>query len=57
VEGADEAVQLLKMEVYVLETLTEKGASRHFANIIDKGRTASCNYIVMTLLGKSLQVP
>ena len=42
------------MEVFVLTELTKKG-SRHFCKIEDKGRYGSFNYVVMTLVGKSLQ--
>lgn len=43
------------MEVLVLGELTKRG-SRHFCKIEDKGRYGSFNYVVMTLVGKSLQV-
>ena len=43
------------MEVFVLAELTKRG-SRHFCRIEDKGRYGSFNYVVMTLVGKSLQV-
>ena len=43
------------MEVFVLSELTKRG-SRHFCRIEDKGRYGSFNYVVMTLVGKSLQV-
>lgn len=38
--------------------LTElmKRNSRHFCKIMDKGRYGSFNYVVMTVVGKSLQV-
>lgn len=54
VEGVNEQIQVLKMEVYVLTELTKRG-SRHFCRIEDKGRYGSFNYVVMTLVGKSLQ--
>ena len=47
--------QVLKMEVFVLSELTKRG-SRHFCRIEDKGRYGNFNYVVMTLVGKSLQV-
>ena len=46
--------QVLKMEVYVLGELGVKG--RHFCKIEDKGKYGTFNYVVMTLVGKSLQV-
>ncbi|VDK54032.1 unnamed protein product, partial [Cylicostephanus goldi] len=48
VEGIDEKVQ-----VFVLQTLMERGG-RHFCRIEDKGRFGKYNYIVITLVGKSL---
>ena len=54
--GANEEIQLLKMEVALLQSLVSSGNSRHFASIIDKGRNDQFNYLVMTLMGKSLQV-
>ncbi|EPB73134.1 hypothetical protein ANCCEY_07784 [Ancylostoma ceylanicum] len=54
VEGVAEQIQVLKMEVYVLTELTKRG-SRHFCKIEDKGRYGNFNYVVMTLVGKSLQ--
>ncbi|CAD5225413.1 unnamed protein product [Bursaphelenchus okinawaensis] len=53
-EGANEQIQVLKMEVYVLTELTKRG-SRHFCKIEDKGRFGNFNYVVMTFVGKSLQ--
>ena len=44
------------LQVALLESLSSSGASRHFATIYDKGRNATINYLVMTLMGKSLQV-
>jgi tau tubulin kinase len=55
VEGANEQIQLLKMDVAVLEALVAANANRHFAMIYDKGRNTQYNYIVMTLMAKSLQ--
>uniref|UniRef100_A0A1I8ECF6 non-specific serine/threonine protein kinase n=1 Tax=Wuchereria bancrofti TaxID=6293 RepID=A0A1I8ECF6_WUCBA len=46
--------QVLKMEVYVLTELNKRN-NRHFCKIEDKGRFGSFNYVVMTLVGKSLQ--
>ncbi|CAB3405145.1 unnamed protein product [Caenorhabditis bovis] len=54
VEGISEQMQVLKMEVLVLAELTKRG-SRHFCKIEDKGRYGNFNYVVMTLVGKSLQ--
>ncbi|MFH4975741.1 hypothetical protein AB6A40_002450 [Gnathostoma spinigerum] len=54
VEGVNEPIQVLKMEVYVL-TEVGKRNGRHFCKIMDKGRFGSFNYIVITLVGKSLQ--
>ncbi|PAV90708.1 hypothetical protein WR25_05493 [Diploscapter pachys] len=54
VEGINEQIQVLKMEVFVLAELTKRG-SRHFCRIEDKGRYGNFNYVVMTLVGKSLQ--
>lgn len=47
-------MQVLRMEVYVLGELNKRG-SRHFCKIEDKGRYGDFNYVVMTLVGKSLQ--
>ena len=55
VEGANEPIQLLKMEVFVLNELSKAGG-RHFCKIEDKGRVDNFNYVVMTFVGKSLQV-
>uniref|UniRef100_A0A914ZS17 non-specific serine/threonine protein kinase n=1 Tax=Parascaris univalens TaxID=6257 RepID=A0A914ZS17_PARUN len=54
VEGVNEQIQVLKMEVYVLTELMKRN-SRHFCKIMDKGRYGSFNYVVMTVVGKSLQ--
>lgn len=53
VEGKDEKIQLLKMEVYVLNELKKSGG-RHFCNIEDKGQYENFNYVVMTFVGMSL---
>ncbi|TKR67090.1 hypothetical protein L596_023294 [Steinernema carpocapsae] len=53
VEGANEQIQLLKMEVFVLSELNKAGG-RHFCKIEDKGRLDNFNYVVMTFVGKSL---
>lgn len=42
------------MEVFVLSELAKRGG-RHFCKIEDKGRYGSFNFVVMTLVGKSLQ--
>ncbi|KAI6239424.1 hypothetical protein M3Y99_00576100 [Aphelenchoides fujianensis] len=54
VEGVNEQIQVLKMEVFVLNELSKRG-NRHFCKIEDKGRYGSFNFVVMTLVGKSLQ--
>ncbi|CAJ0919824.1 unnamed protein product, partial [Mesorhabditis belari] len=54
VEGVNEQIQVLKMEVFVLTELGKRGG-RHFCKIHDKGRYGTFNYVVMTLVGKSLQ--
>lgn len=51
VEGANEPIQVLKMEVFVLTELTKRGC-KHFCKIEDKGRFGNFNYVVMTLVGK-----
>jgi tau tubulin kinase len=43
------------MEVYVLNELGKRGG-RHFCKIEDKGKFGGFNFVVMTLVGKSLQV-
>ncbi|CAD6199545.1 unnamed protein product [Caenorhabditis auriculariae] len=53
VEGKDEKIQLLKMEVYVLAELMKSGG-RHFCKINDKGTYENFNYVVMTFVGLSL---
>lgn len=53
-EGVNEQIQVLKMEVFVLTELAKRGG-RHFCAIADKGRYGSFNFVVMTLVGKSLQ--
>ncbi len=55
VEGAQEASQVRKMEVLVLEELLRTGRNRHFCSILDRGRNQSINYVVMTFVGPSLQ--
>lgn len=55
VEGANEKIQLLKMELYVLTELNKSGG-RHFCRVEDKGRMENFIYVVMTLVGRSLQV-
>ncbi|PIO75200.1 hypothetical protein TELCIR_02775 [Teladorsagia circumcincta] len=53
VEGVDEKIQVLRMEVFVLTELMARGG-RHFCKIEDKGRYGNFYYVVMTLVGKSL---
>ncbi|KAI1715761.1 protein kinase domain-containing protein [Ditylenchus destructor] len=55
VEGVNEPIQMLKMEAHVLMELSKRDAGRHFCAIEDKGQIGGINYIVMTLLGRSLQ--
>lgn len=54
VEGAREQIQVLKMEVVVLQSLKARGA-KHGCDIMDRGRNDQFNYVIMTLVGKSLQ--
>ncbi|KAE9555392.1 hypothetical protein FO519_001404 [Halicephalobus sp. NKZ332] len=53
-EGIHVKIQVLKMEAFVLIELAKKGG-RHFCKIEDKGRCGGFNYVVMTLVGRSLQ--
>ncbi|TKR77865.1 hypothetical protein L596_018765 [Steinernema carpocapsae] len=53
-EKADEAVPVLRMEVFVLTELRKRGGSRHFTIIHDKGQHDGLNFCVMTLCGPSL---
>lgn len=55
VEGANVQIQLLKMEVFVLTELSKSGG-RHFCKIEDRGKIENFNYVVMTMVGESLQV-
>ncbi|VDN17329.1 unnamed protein product [Gongylonema pulchrum] len=54
IQDTNELLQVLKMEVYVLTELNKRN-NRHFCKIEDKGRFGTFNYVVMTLVGKSLQ--
>jgi tau tubulin kinase len=54
VEHANEKVKLLQMEVRVLTEINERN-SRHFCQIADKGNFGSFYYVVMTMVGQSLQ--
>ncbi|KAI6229823.1 Protein kinase domain-containing protein [Aphelenchoides fujianensis] len=54
VEGKDEKIQLLKMEVIVLNKLRDEHLNRHFCKIEDKGQVENFNYVVMTFVGTSL---
>jgi tau tubulin kinase len=56
VEGANEKIQLLKMEAFVLLELSKAKKDRHFCRIEDRGRKDDFLYVVMTLAGKSLMV-
>ncbi|UMM35876.1 hypothetical protein L5515_008298 [Caenorhabditis briggsae] len=53
-EFATEKIPLLKLELYVMQKLTQRGA-KHMPTLIDKGKHDNFNYIVMKFLGKSLQ--
>ncbi|CAI4223335.1 unnamed protein product [Auanema sp. JU1783] len=53
VESAHAKYQTLKMEVHVLTELSNKN-NRHFVRIMDRGRFGAFNFVVMTLVGKSL---
>lgn len=57
VEAENDPLGLLKMEVYVLLELKKKNlGDRHFLAMMDKGTIKGrFNYLVMTLVGKSLQ--
>ncbi|MFH4976643.1 hypothetical protein AB6A40_003352 [Gnathostoma spinigerum] len=55
VEGIHEKVQLLKMEAVVLTELKQVNSMKHFCTVEDKGRHERFIYLVMTLVGKSLQ--
>ncbi|CAG9536786.1 unnamed protein product [Cercopithifilaria johnstoni] len=55
VESVHEKVGFLKMELTVLNKLKEQDRLRHFCTIEDKGRHKDFFYIVMTMVGKSLQ--
>ncbi|KAH7726771.1 CK1/WORM6 protein kinase [Aphelenchoides avenae] len=52
-ELAEAKVRVLKLEVYVLRELKKIG-SKHFCDIVDSARVGQINYIVMTLVGRSL---
>ena len=54
-EKATENVKVLKMEVYVLMEL-KKSKAKHFCDIIDRGYYHGYNFLVMTLVGSSLDV-
>ncbi|KAK6737902.1 hypothetical protein RB195_020165 [Necator americanus] len=54
-ESVNEKIPLLRLELFVMQRLQAKNAV-HMADLIDKGRVENFNYIVMKLLGKSLQV-
>uniref|UniRef100_F1L7T7 Tau-tubulin kinase 2 n=1 Tax=Ascaris suum TaxID=6253 RepID=F1L7T7_ASCSU len=53
-EAVDQTVKVLKMEVFVLRELKNRNA-KHFCDIVDSGQFHNVNYIVMTLVGSSLQ--
>ncbi|VDN01337.1 unnamed protein product [Thelazia callipaeda] len=54
VEEAHVIIQLLKMELVVLNELKNSN-TRHFCTVEDKGREQNFIYIVMTLVGRSLE--
>ncbi|CAD5230912.1 unnamed protein product [Bursaphelenchus xylophilus] len=54
VEKCTDPVRVLKMEVYVLREL-QKTKAKHCCELIDSGRLGEYNYMVMTLVGASLQ--
>ncbi|KAI6175047.1 Tau-tubulin kinase 1 [Aphelenchoides bicaudatus] len=53
-ENADESIKVLKIEVYFMR-LANKRKSRHFCVCEDAGAFASLLYLVMTMVGPSLQ--
>uniref|UniRef100_A0A158P7Q1 Protein kinase domain-containing protein n=1 Tax=Angiostrongylus cantonensis TaxID=6313 RepID=A0A158P7Q1_ANGCA len=53
-ESVNEKVPLLRLELIVMQRLQARNAV-HMPDLIDKGRFEHFNYIVMKLLGKSLQ--
>ncbi|KAF8363009.1 hypothetical protein PRIPAC_89932 [Pristionchus pacificus] len=55
VESMTEPLQMLKLEVVVLMELNRTERPRHFCEIFGKGQKHNFNYLVMTLVGKSLQ--
>uniref|UniRef100_A0A914DM66 Protein kinase domain-containing protein n=1 Tax=Acrobeloides nanus TaxID=290746 RepID=A0A914DM66_9BILA len=59
VESTKSMPQVLRMEVQLLNTLDQLGFLRHFCRIHGKGRETrqqvSFNYVIMTLVGKSIQ--
>jgi tau tubulin kinase len=54
VEQLNAVPQLLQMEVLVLNELHAR-QGRHFCKIEDRGRIRTFNYVVMTMVGKSLE--
>ncbi|KAK5980575.1 hypothetical protein GCK32_014750, partial [Trichostrongylus colubriformis] len=53
-ESVSEKVPLLRLELLVMQRLQARNAT-HMPDLIDKGNFENFNYIVMKLLGKSLQ--
>lgn len=51
VEGINEQMQVLRMEVFVLGELNKKG-SRHFCNIEDKGRYGNYKFLLWSIFNK-----
>uniref|UniRef100_A0A0K0G444 non-specific serine/threonine protein kinase n=1 Tax=Strongyloides venezuelensis TaxID=75913 RepID=A0A0K0G444_STRVS len=56
IETISDNNQVLKMEVYVLMAIKDENVNDyHFCTLYDKGRYSRFNYIVVTLVGESLQ--
>ena len=59
VEPTKSMPQVLRMEVQLLSALDQHGFLRHFCRIHGKGRKTrqqeTFNYVIMTLVGKSIQ--
>lgn len=59
VEATSAIPQVLCMEVQLLNMLDQRGFLRHFTRMFGRGRESrpqgTFNYVVMTLVGKSLQ--
>jgi serine/threonine protein kinase len=44
----------LKMEIAILKLITKKRISTHFTEIVDRGKKENYFFIVMSLVGKSV---